>query len=31
MKGSATGKVVEWEKGESMEQIDETFGAWDYT
>ena len=31
MKGSATGKVVQWEKGESMDQIDETFGAWDYT
>ena len=31
MKGSVTGKIVEWDKGETMDKLDETFGAWDYT
>ena len=31
MKGDATGKVVEWEKGETMERMTDTFGPWDYT
>ena len=31
MKGSVTGKVVEWSKGETMDQMEDTFSAWDYT
>ena len=31
MKGIVTGKVVEWSKGETMDQMEDTFGAWDYT
>ena len=31
MKGSVTGKVVEWSKGETMDQMVDTFSAWDYT
>ena len=30
MKGSATGKLVDWENGETMDKMVETFGAWDY-
>ena len=31
MKGSVTGKVVDWENGETMDQMTDSFGAWDYT
>ena len=31
MKGSVTGKIVEWDKGETMDKLGETFGPWDYT
>ena len=26
-----TGKVVDWENGETMDQMTDSFGAWDYT
>ena len=31
MKGSITGKVVDWENGETMDQMLDQFGPWDYT
>ena len=31
MKGSVTGKVVEWANGETMDQMVDQFGPWDYT
>ena len=31
MKGSVTGKVVDWENGETMDQMVDQFGPWDYT
>ena len=30
MKGDATGKLVDWENGETMSKMVDTFGAWDY-
>ena len=31
MKGSVSGKVVDWEAGETMDQMLDKFGPWDYT
>jgi len=31
MKGVITGKVVEWENGEKMEKLSESFSFWDFT
>ena len=31
MKGSVTGKVVDWANGETMDQMIDQFGPWDYT
>ena len=31
MKGSATGKLVDWASGETMRPMTETFSTWDYT
>ena len=31
MKGSVTGKVVDWDAGETMDQMFDKFGPWDYT
>ena len=31
MKGSVTGKVVDWANGETMDQMVDQFGPWDYT
>jgi len=31
MKGSVTGKVVDWEAGETMDKMFDKFGPWDYT
>ena len=30
MKGSVTGKVIEWENGETMDRMLDNFGTWDY-
>ena len=30
MKGSVTGKVVDWANGETMDQMVDQFGPWDY-
>ena len=30
MKGSVTGKVVDWDAGETMDQMFDKFGTWDY-
>lgn len=31
MKGSVTGKIVDWANGETMDQMIDQFGPWDYT
>ena len=31
MKGAVTGKVVDWANGETMDQMVDQFGPWDYT